>query len=275
MFNRRLYKYSFGILLFLPLISIIVKAILGVDGKYIVVDAVVFGQAFIVFVGCWIVVYKRRNLVKRINESVIPYILTSLLIATQSIRFVYYLDRNFVNKWVFFVFEEGFSIQLSLLYLCMLAILSMQSVIIFTQILYRRKPITTIYLPKSYQSMVALALFNVAVVGLLLIIKAILGNNQGKVMDSIYLVCASSLYFFILFLHFVLNRFKFAKHVFKQSLLIIIVQTSLLWIILLFLSLDFVGTVLQYLLLGIVNIVALVWFYKCSKVKPDVLEIFE
>jgi hypothetical protein len=256
--------------------SIVVKAILGLELKYIVIDAITLGEALVVFVPSWIVVYKRRNLVKKINEQTIPYILTSLIIANQSIGLSYYNERNFfVNNWSFFDFEEGFSVQLSLLYLCLLIILLVQSVVIFTQIIYRRKPITTIFLPQSYKSIVVVALLNVVLVGLLFIVKVIIGNQEGKILDAIYLSCSLIIYCFIVSLRFLLNRFKLAKNALKQSLFVIVAQTSMLWIILLFLSLDFVGTVLQYIVLGILNMIAIVWFYQCSKVKPDVLDVFE
>ena len=250
----------------LPIISIFAKIVLWVDTKFIVLDIIVLIILLLVFLLSSWIVYKRKNKIKQINEQMIPYIATIMVASAIAIRI---MPSGSVDELIYGVFENKFDYKVQLLYCIFLSIIVIQLIFVFIYFQNKKKPIRQIFLPKSYKSIVIVTVFDISIVAVALLVKIILGINDAKILDTIYLASLGIIYIYCVGMVLFFNKFHHPKNMFASVSIAIPIVTSLVWMIIVLLPFDFWTMKFQYILLGAINLATIIIFYKTSRNKTN------
>jgi len=268
---KKLFRFSFALFFVLPLVSIFIKLVMQVQVKFIIIDVVVVLLCGIVFGVSSFVVYRRRNKIKRINEYTIPYLLTMLVVAFFAIRL---LLVAYSDDLIFGYFDNKFDYRLTLLYLVLLVILVVQFIGAFVWLQKHKQPTKNIFLPTTYKMVVGISIFDIVTIVIAIIAKVI-AKADTLIFDVIYLGSLAIFYLSYVFIAWVLNKFRYAQNMFASVSIIIPIVTSLIWVIVVFLPVDFWQFKFLYILLGIINIVVLILFWHTSTKGKNRVQVFD
>jgi len=268
---KKLYLFSFASFFVLFFVSIFTKLVLRVEAKFIIIDVVVLAIISVVFGIFSLIVYKRRNKIKKINEKVIPYLLTNFVLLAIAIRIMPTFGNE--NKIIFGYFDNAFDYRLSILYIVILFIIIVQFIIAFIIVRSRQQAVKTIVLPQHYNIIAILSLCDIFAVITSFVVKTIIGLSYN-IVDVICLGFLIIWYLYYFGIYLILNKFKVPKNIFRYLSIVVPIVTALFGIGLSLFPVNFLTVKLQYIILTLINIVVLIVFYLNIKRTKNTVDIF-